>query len=419
MNVLWIVNAPLPEALSILQGSKVESHSTGSWVCALLELFCGRTDVDISIASPSPFVKDLVVVKGKATHYLFPSHNRYEVCNIEYESYWNRIYQAVKPDVVHIHGTEYPHIISYLNVCGNDHLVVSIQGLVSEIRHHYFAGMSDSDVKKCITLRDLVRHDSIIDQYQSMLQRGNIEVDFLSAVNNIIGRTDWDKQIALSINPSLKYYHCSEALREPFYSGKWNWNDCQKHTIFMTQGHYPLKGLHIVLEALPASLNKYPDSRLVVSGVNIMRGRSPFDCILRSGYANYLATIIRKNRLWNKVFFIGEIDAEGIKSNMLTSNVFLCASSIENSPNSVCEAQMLGVPCIASDVGGIRSIIPDNSCGRLYEYDSPMALANQVCVSFDESSQYDSSEEMSLAATRHNKLNIFDTMMSIYEQVAY
>lgn len=48
-----------------------------------------------------------------------------------------------------------------------------------------------------------------------------------------------------------------------------------------------------------------------------------------------------------------------------------------------------------------------------------MALANQVCVSFDESSQYDSSEEMSLAATRHNKLNILDTMMSIYEQVAY
>ena len=48
MNVLWIVNAPLPEALSILQGSKVESHSTGSWVCALLELFCGRTDIDLS-----------------------------------------------------------------------------------------------------------------------------------------------------------------------------------------------------------------------------------------------------------------------------------------------------------------------------------------------------------------------------------
>ena len=48
MNVLWIVNAPLPEALSILQGSKVESHSTGSWVCALLELFCGRADIELS-----------------------------------------------------------------------------------------------------------------------------------------------------------------------------------------------------------------------------------------------------------------------------------------------------------------------------------------------------------------------------------
>ena len=54
--------------------------------------------------------------------------------------------------------------------------------------------------------------------------------------------------------------------------------------------------------------------------------------------------------------FEGFLSAEKMKRLLLESNVFVCPSSIENSPNSLGEAMLLGVPCVASDVGGIADM---------------------------------------------------------------
>lgn len=42
---------------------------------------------------------------------------------------------------------------------------------------------------------------------------------------------------------------------------------------------------------------------------------------------------------------------------MLNANMFLLPSAIENSPNALGEAQMLGVPCVSSRVGGVEDMI--------------------------------------------------------------
>ena len=66
-----------------------------------------------------------------------------------------------------------------------------------------------------------------------------------------------------------------------------------------------------------------------------------------------IMSYMRIRELEDKVSFLGPLNAEQMKAEYLRSNVFLCPSSIENSPNSLGEAQMLGVPCVASYVGGI------------------------------------------------------------------
>ena len=69
---------------------------------------------------------------------------------------------------------------------------------------------------------------------------------------------------------------------------------------------------------------------------------------------------------------------------MAHSNAFLLASSIENSPNSLQEAMLLGVPCVSSFVGGTGSIVTSSNQVALYAYDDPMLAAYELSKIFED-----------------------------------
>lgn len=48
------------------------------------------------------------------------------------------------------------------------------------------------------------------------------------------------------------YYPMNETLRSNFYTAQWNREQCIPHSIFLSQGDYPIKGLHYMLLAMPA-----------------------------------------------------------------------------------------------------------------------------------------------------------------------
>ena len=75
---------------------------------------------------------------------------------------------------------------------------------------------------------------------------------------------------------------------------------------------------------------------------------------------------------------LGKLSEEEMKQQFLKSNVFVCASVLENSPNTVGEAMLLGVPVVASRAGGIPDMITDGSEGLLFETGNPADLASAV-----------------------------------------
>ena len=374
MKVLWITNIVFPEANGILTG-KNEFKSSGGWMLAMAEALKKDENVQLVVASVSNKVDRLTKLSGEGVVFYLLPMRRWCNYNQEYEIYWKEIKKTETPDVIHIHGTEFPYGLSYIKACGNKCVVISIQGLVSVIARYYKAGLTNWDIFRNLTIRDVFNR-SIWSERKRFVKKGQLEVETLQLCKSIIGRTLFDEIHVKIINPEVNYYVCNETLRNEFYSGQWNYDSCKKFSIFLSQGWYPLKGIHQVLKALPHILKKYPETKIRIAGPDLTKADTIIQRLRMSGYAKYLRRMIKKLQIEEFVSFIGSLDADGVKKELLSCNVFVCPSSIENSSNSLAEAQLLGVPCVASYVGGLPSMMKgdEKNLYRFEEYEMMAAL---------------------------------------------
>lgn len=400
MKILWICNIVLP---LIAEKIKCSEPVGGGWLSGCLNALQKEEDNSITICFP--FDRCVTGSVDSVKFYSFIRENivKYSTRN---ENEFINIIKKEQPDIIHIFGTEYPHTLAAINAAIRssllDRVVISIQGLVSVCEKHYYAFLPHKAIKY-ISPRDFVKRDSLIQQKKKFHIRGQYEIEALKKVRNVIGRTDWDKACALRINPFVKYYKCNEILRKSFYYSKWKLDKCKKHSIFVSQYGYPIKGFHLAIEALNDVLSEYPDATLYTTG------QDPFTNNLKSkisssGYQKYISELIIRYGIKDKVFFLGTLDEEKMKEQYMNSHVFLCCSSIENSPNSVGEAMILGVPTVSSDVGGVKNLLEHNKDGFVYQADAPYMAAFYIKDIFRNDNI---AKEISDNAREHAK-NIYD-----------
>ncbi len=420
MKILWITNILFPEAASLISGNK-QLKASGGWMLGLANSLSEFPNIELSIATVSNIVSSLNIVKGKkVTYYTIPIGKGNIWYNNDYERFWKEIYSISNPDIVHIHGTEYSQGLAFINSCPNAKVVVSIQGLTSVCQKYYNDELSNLQIIKNISFRDIIRNDNLLLAKKRFKERGEkIELPTLRKVKHIIGRTIWDKAHAWAINPNAEYHFCNETLRDEFYTDRWEYDKCEKHTIFLSQAIYPIKGLHKVLEALPYVIQKYPDTKVRIAGINIVKSDTFKEKCSITGYGRIIRNIVKKNKLEKHIEFTGPLNAQEMKSTLLKSNVFICPSSIENSSNSLGEAQLLGVPCIASYVGGIPSMIPNDNCGKLYRFEDTEVLAFHIIKTFENSENFDNTQMRAIAHERHNRKNNAICQISIYKDIIH
>ena len=411
MKILWITNILFSEAEKTLTG-RGELRGSGGWMMSSAEMLVQQDGVQLFVATVSTLVRRLEIVKGKQlTYYVLPYGKGNLKYNSEYELYWRQVKEQVQPDIVHIHGTEYTHGLAYINACGSERVVVSIQGLKSGIAPYYCAGLSWHEVYSNLTLRDLIK-GSIYSEQKAFKNTAKFEREMLCKVNHIIGRTSWDKSHVWAINPNANYYVCNETLRSEFYDeSKWCYDKCEPYSIFLSQGSYPLKGFHQVLKAMPLILQHHPDTIIRIAGSDITFNKDLWGVLHFTGYGKIVKRLIKKYHLKDKVTFLGPLTAVQMKEEYLRSNVFVCPSSIENSPNSLGEAQLLGVPCVASYVGGIPDMMKGNE-ENLYRFEEIEMLSRKICNLFAfPKKQRDLSE---IAKRRHDCNTNTITLLNIY-----
>ncbi|WP_036697529.1 glycosyltransferase [Paenibacillus sp. FSL R7-269] len=418
MKILFLINVPLPEA-SLLMNEKPSPF--GGWLINVANNLSSLPNVELTIAFPKLKVKEYIKIQGKdILYYAFEPVKEKNKKKMNFNPTFEKIIDEVKPDILHIHGTELAHTLSFINVSINKNIrtIISIQGLVSVIAKHIFSNLPFRVIFGA-TLRNILRKDNVYGLYKLYLKRGKNEIEALKKVNYIIGRTTWDKACTSQINPNAMYYMCNETVREQFYNYQWNKKQCEKHSIFLSQAHYPIKGLHYVLEAMPLILKRFSDAKLYISGKNITQADMIMEKLQLTYYGKYIKKIIKRNNLERSVFFTGLLNEEEMCERYLKSNVFVCPSAIENSPNSLGEAMLLGVPSVASDVGGVSDMLTHKKEGFIYQADAPYMLAHYICEIFanDEIASLFSERSRKRAWNTHNREKNISMLQEIYNSI--
>ena len=319
----------------------------------------------------------------------------------ELENFFCAELEGFQPDVIHIWGTEYAHSLAMVNAAERmgllSRVVVNIQGLCSVIAGHYNDGVP-TFVRSCGSFRDMIRKDNLEQQREKFELRGKLEIQALQKVPHVIGRTHWDKHWTREIHPGRIYHHCDETLRQDFYGEQWQYDKCVKYRIFAAGCSYPVKGFHYMLKAFARILKAYPQATLAVPGTALPEISDWKGRLRSTGYQYYLAFLERFLGLKGKVHYLGSMDACQMKQAYLDANVFVLSSTIENSPNTLGEAMLLGVPCVASDVGGVTTLLKDGQEGLICPSGNVDAMAANIRKIFD---MEEKARELGIAAREH------------------
>lgn len=423
MRVLWLCNIMLP---IIAQKLGYEASNKEGWLTGLSGALLAHREesgICLGVCFPMDTGKEDVRFFGETdgiSYYGFredvKNPERYEQALV---GRLKSITQDFNPDIVHCFGTEYPHTLAMTKVVSKEKILIGLQGMCGECAAAYMADLPER-IRNRFLLRDFLKHDNIALQQKKFAMRGQQEAEAIKGAGHLAGRTEFDRRVSGSINPKARYHVLNETLRPVFYKHKWQFAHCTPYRIFVSQGNYPLKGLHYLLWAMPGILARFPETTVYVAGDDITRFQTLKEKLKISSYGKYLRDEICRCGLQDKVFFLGRLSAEEMCEAYLQSHVFVSASSMENSPNSVGEAMLLGMPVVSSKVGGTESLMTDEKEGLFYPHQDTAALTAAVCRIFEDASFAGKLGEQARerAALTHDPDTNYRQLTEIYQAMA-
>ena len=415
MKVLWIVNMMVPELAEHL-GKK--TGVSGTWLINLSKSLSLQDDIELAVACVAG--DEFVDVKiGEIRYFCIPGNGKTMMFyHPELVNYWRKIEELFAPDIVHFHGTEYTHGISYLREFPNKKKLLTIQGIIGKVSQNHWGNLGLNSVLKNRTLRESIKLNGMLER--KILSKRNVryENELIKGVQFATGRTDWDKYYMKSLNPNLKYFHCGYNLRDEFYKAdKWSVENCTRHLVYAsTSAQVPMKGGDIVMKAIDIVRRSYPDCKFIFLAGKVNNGM----LVPNSGYTKYICKLIKKLGIDKNVEFIPAQNTQGVIDIMQKSNVTVIPSAIENASATLREAMHLGVPCVASFRGGMTELIDDRQSGFLYDFTEYEFLAGRIMEIFANDDLAEKLSKNAIAKAEkwhHQEKNVTD-MLNCYRYIS-
>ena len=319
--------------------------------------------------------------------------------------YYLNIYKQVindfRPDVIHIFGSEVYLQLAAISAKGYS-AILHAQGLLSVYKYLLLPpGFSRWNY----ILKDGIRMSYANFQDLVSWERGAYrEKAILRSISHVLGRTEWDKNMLELLAPQAKYHYGGELLRPIFYE----------------TSHRIIPDKPVIMTTLSSPLYKGYDLILKVADILKNHLNIDFEWKVYGGpNAKFIERHLGIDHNKVNVKICGRVTAEQIKETICSSTVYFQSSYIENSPNSLAEAQICGLPVVASNVGGTSSMVEHGKTGFLYIVTDPYSAAyyiQKLCNSRELNISM-GENAMKEARRRHNVNNIVNELIDCYKEI--
>lgn len=405
MRVLWFA------VTSSMYENKTNSHNGGGWISSLEKIIRSVNDIKLGIAfehTDSIFKKEIDDVTYYPINAWTSSWSRLsKKLQIKSEEKYiipkcMEVIADFKPDVIHVFGSEW--CFGLITKHTRVPVIIHMQGsLPSYYNARFPVGVSLSNIilSSNTSLLEKIRYWRNDLLFKKKAIR---EEQILKLCKNFMGRTHWDKSIVNVYNSQANYYFCNEALRESFINSSVSWcfTESKKIIIVSTLSGPFYKGIDVVLKtAKLLKENTAYDFEWRVYGYS--------DCKFYEKQYNIFANEVN-------VKMMGVVTQEVLSDGLLEADFYVHPSYIDNSPNSVCEAQILGVPVICTNVGGVSSLVEDEKTGFLVPSNDPIKIADIIISKYNKSLLDEiSNNAIQTAKKRHHPENIKNDLIMIYK----
>lgn len=376
MKVLWFINTPFT-------GEQIGTHVSGGrggWLLNLAAIV--KNEVELDVAFVHPYMDGKIRSEGITAHAIKPRWWKAHLalrsaCNYRSAQEFTveqlrAIVDKVKPELIHIHGTEkgYIELLRLRKEVGVP-MLVSIQGVMQSVARVYLGGF-DLDFIRNFWYDHGGRPASllpkrVIPSWKVSQAQAEREKRCLPFAENIAGRTEYDRMYCEVVAPTARYFHIDRVLRRTFYEHRWHSPGAGGLRIISTQSDALWKGFELLCEAAELIGALCEGMLWRVAGLS-EAAMSAKAARKRMG-SRYPGRVVQ---------LLGSLDAEVLKDTLCGSHIFVLCSYMETSPNALAEAQSLGLPCIATDVGGVGTYIDHGVTGLLVPPGDPFALAGAI-----------------------------------------
>jgi glycosyltransferase involved in cell wall biosynthesis len=417
VKVLWFSNNS-----TLYDQSENFYHGCG-WIDSLQILLQKETGIELAIAffhseDKVKSVRDGVTYypiskAGSRVNLLRKLINNWkgsiEVVNLKNDV--KRILSDFDPDLVHVFGTE--GAFSQIKTLTHIPVVYHFQGLINPILNTYLP-INQSKYSFYLNFNYLlnnIKGNSPAFELKRFKNQAKRELSVLNSLNYVMGRTDWDKNILNIFNPDAVYFHINEVLRPVFYDDFSVKSNKMSATLRIVSTLSPTvyKGIDVVLKTAKVLMDLVDiDFQWEVIGLDA-------NCQL----VQHFEKIENIKHSDVNVVFCGKKPPAELVACLQSADIFIHPSYIDNSPNSVCEAQMIGLPVIACNVGGVSSIVEHGYSGILVPSNGVYEIIHYIKVLYSDLDLRDKivKQAMFIAKKRHNRVDVVQNLLSAYEHI--